>query len=221
MDKRQAAAVVTDCARKYENQLSGTNLMFVATDKTKYYLMETDYKPQYFFHLTGLKSIQGETSYSFYNKCIRGQLRTEDIELDRTGIAEQKLSVLPQLMDIAKNARMLGTYNYSKPVLLTDEVVGNNSACMGFRLAEDIYIPNTVLKEDLRRLTHSVMPVMAVFQKLNTEEQYTSLTYRSKKFFHEQTALPEDIRALLSPQLRQDQNLDPPTIFLARTQGRK
>jgi hypothetical protein len=91
------------------------------------------------------------------------------------------MEVLPILMKIHKVARMAGDYNNSKSLLVTDKLAGTQAAVMGFVEEKGYYIPNTILKEDLRNLV--VKPghrILAIFIKCQKDKRYTELSHIAK-----------------------------------------
>ena len=64
-----------------------------------------------------------------------------------------KLSVLSQIMNIHKTAKMVGDYDNTKSVLFTEKIVGTVTACVGFVREGNYYLPNTTLREDIRTIT--------------------------------------------------------------------
>ena len=60
--------------------------------------------------------------------------------------------MLPEMVNIHKIARMIGSYDQSKVLLYTERLVGSVRGCMGFVTEGDYYVPNTVLREDIRKI---------------------------------------------------------------------
>ena len=147
--------------------------------------IETVFLPQNFMHLTGVvpcnKSL---SSVNFYNACINGKLTPALFDMSRDGTTHMKLSVLPQIMNIHKVARMAGDFTENKIKLNTEKIVGNIHACMGFVQALQIqgyFVPNTVLREDIRDIVEKpTRKVLAVFRKAISANRYDECTYVSK-----------------------------------------
>ncbi|MBR1496409.1 MAG: hypothetical protein IJ617_02145 [Oscillospiraceae bacterium] len=100
-----------------------------------------------------------------YDRCLTRSLRTSDFSIPDSGTIEMKLSVLPQMINISKTAKMIGEYSFSKSLLYTEKLAGNVTACVGFVRDDRFYIPNTVLREDIRDITKRPQKrVLAVFK---------------------------------------------------------
>ena len=105
-------------------------------------------------------------------------LSPADFDMPQDGITETKLSILPQLMQLHRCAKMIGDYDNTRPLLYTEKLAGNISACLGFTREKDYYIPNTALREDIRNISVSpTKQVLAIFKKDAKQELYTTLCY--------------------------------------------
>ena len=102
-----------------------------------------------------------------------------------------KLDVLPQLMCIHITARMVGDYDHSKSLLITDKIAGTVTAAMGFKESKGIYLPNTALKKDVRDITTQATRrrVIAILTKPRGDKLYKHLTYIAKGTFIDDDAL--------------------------------
>ncbi len=171
---------IIECAKKFEMKLRNKNILFVyiKNDEIKYF--ETIFLANNFAHLTGVKH-KCRSSYEFYDKSISGKLSIRDFDVPVDGVVEQKLSVLLQLLDIPKAAKMLGDFNDSKMLLYTEKIIGNIYGCMGFVLEGKYSIPNTILKIDIRDLVNQpVSRVLAVFVKDKNCQYYDKPSYVAK-----------------------------------------
>ena len=122
--------------------------------------------------------------------------------MPKDGITETKLSILPQLMQLHRCAKMIGDYDNTRPLLYTEKLAGNISACLGFTREKDYYIPNTALREDIRDISvHPTKRVLAIFKKDVTEELYTTLCYTAKKLDISSIKLPDSLKQKLEPQV--------------------
>lgn len=128
-----------------------------------------------FLHLTGIKTTRNITSSTdFFEKLLLRQINCKDIIVEKKDMVERKLSVLPYLMSICSNAKMVGEYDSSRPLLRTEVLAGGVRACIGFVKGNgEYYVPNTVLKEDLRNITKSPQQrVLVVFRKDISQDKY-------------------------------------------------
>jgi len=118
--------------------------LFIHSENNKINFIETVFLPRHFLHLTGVKTLNIGSS-DFYRRCLDGQLSPSIFSLYENGTTEMKLTVLPQIMNIHKVARMLGDYSPIKSVLMTEKIVDTVTACLGFVYDNKYYVPNTVL----------------------------------------------------------------------------
>lgn len=184
--------MVTCCAEKYRDELAGRSLLFICMDKHKQISsLEVTFHGWNFMHLTGLKtggkSLEGRegkiAAADFYNRCLARKLSPRDFEFSEDGTTHMKLDVLSTVLNRNLSAKMIGAYNSSKPRLYTEKLAGGTAACMGF-VRDNItgmFVPNTVLKEDIRNHVTAPVRVIAVYRKKATDEKYAELTYQAKK----------------------------------------
>ncbi|HWQ51929.1 MAG TPA: PBECR4 domain-containing protein, partial [Terriglobales bacterium] len=177
MKKEEAIKVITGCAKKYRLNLENKNLLFVFDNSGRVESIEAVFLPGNFLHLTGIRCDHLSGKH-FYQKCLDGRLSPSDVELTKSGTTEMKLQVLPLITDIHKTAKMLGDYNHSKTELFTDKLAGNVKACLGFVRSGNYYVPNTVLREDIRDLTTvPTKRILAIFRKESGAKFYRENTY--------------------------------------------
>ena len=62
------------------------------------------------------------------------------------------------------------------------------------------YIPNTVLKGDIRSLVHRADRILLTFRKKHSDQQYTELVYAAKKTDWSTLALPAEYTYLPLPE---------------------
>ena len=134
-------------------------------------------------HLTGMRSTNGLSANQFYNKCLQNKLSSVDFEFATDGTPHLKWSVLSELICKNMKAAMIGDYDSQNPNLNTEKLAGNIRACLGFvqdrRTYE--YIPNAVLREDIRDLTRKRRAqVIAICRKNQKERMYVEVIYRTK-----------------------------------------
>ena len=181
MKKEEAVNIITSCAKQYNTNLENKNFLFVYNDNNTVKFFETLFLPRNYLHLTGIQLNSNIKSSDFYERCLNGQLSASIFDLYKNGTTEMKLTVLPQIMNIHKVARMVGNYSSTKSLLITEKIVGTITACLGFVSENNFYIPNTVLREDIRDVTNRPQSrILAVFKKEIREQQYSSCTYLAK-----------------------------------------
>ena len=115
----------------------------------------------------------------FFRAALNKRLSPDSIAFDQGGATELKLEILPQLMAIHTTARMVGDYDNSRPLLVTDKFAGTVTMAMGFIYVNDVFIPNTGLKIDVRDITSKATRrrIIAIFSKPRNEILYKKLTY--------------------------------------------
>ena len=180
ISKETAVGIIHECAVLYSKNLSGRNVMFVTESNNRAVFFEALFLPRNFLHLTGVKT--NLNSEYFFESALNQRLSPSSISFDPGGTTEIKLEILRHLMIIHVSARMVGDYDDSRPLLVTDKFAGTVAYAMGFRCIDKIYIPNTALKMDVRDITSKATrrKVIAIFTKLREESQYSQLTYIAK-----------------------------------------
>lgn len=188
---------MVNCATLYNHNLENRNLLFLFGIPQFPEYLETVFLARHFLHLTGVKLCPDRvrSSTDFYGRCLNGRLSPSDFFIPESGTTEMKLSVLPQLMQINKFAKMIGNYDFNKSVLSTDKLAGNVSACMGFVRVDGFYVPNTALREDIRDVTrHPQKRILAIYRKTLREQKYIEVCYTAKGIDLEKLSMPEEIR---------------------------
>ncbi len=85
-------------------------------------------------------------------------------------------------MKIDKIARMVGDYSHTKTALYTEKLTGTTSMSLGFiQDKSNFYIPNTILKEDIRDVTlRPQKKILAIYKKNEDELKYYKCSYLAK-----------------------------------------
>ncbi len=191
--KEWAISIVTSCAKEYQENLVDKSLLFVCLDKHhRTSCLEFTFDASNFLHLTGLKPTlvrkKDGTEYKlsateFFHKCLEHKLRSQEFDFATDGTTPLKLEVLPYVINKSLSANMIGDYNSVNPLLYTEKLVGGVKACVGFvtTLPNGRYVPNTVLKVDIRDYASNTTRVVAVFRKSRNAAQYEELTYKAPK----------------------------------------
>jgi len=198
--KREALSVVFNCAQKYKEHLVNRSLLFVCTNKHKQaYCVEVTFDGSNFQHLTGLETDKNKISpRDFYNRCLEKRLSDSEIEFSNMGTTELKLDILPALMCKNLSAKMIGDYNMSQPKLFTEKLTGGVSACIGFVKSDGKgrYIPNTVLKDDIRIRTKRADRIIATYRKKRDDTKYVEIVYLAKNVDWNKIVLPDEYQYL-------------------------
>lgn len=170
----------------YKENLQNTNLLIIYNKNNKIEYIEILFLARNFMHLTGVRRLESSGKYNkanqFYNACLNNKLSYKDIVIKEDGTTKLKLDIISNLVNVDKKCKMIGMYNNSKKELITDILIGSVHMCVGLiRNSKTYYIPNTLLKEDIRKLTIEQYPIIAILKKKINEEEYKTLTYISKK----------------------------------------
>ena len=194
MNKKQAIKIICNCAQHYHNLLEGRQVAFVYHNESNHACyMEVRFYSYNFLHFTGVIPREGLTANNFYRYALNNRLSERDFSLKSNYTTELKLQVLDTIMHIDTTARMIGNYTGPHLELYTEKVAGTTTACLGLIPVKKCYIPNSVLKEDIR----SVIPkppgkIFAIFKKSFQSPLYTQLTYKSKHLKITPNIFPED-----------------------------
>lgn len=205
MKKEDALKIIVQCAKVYNSNLVDRNYLFVYQIlPRKIECLDTLFQSRNFMHLTGVKDTSGRGSVWFFNACVASRLSVHDFDLARDGTTEQKLLVLPALMQIHQTVKMIGTYNASKVNLKTEKLGGSVSACMGFVRDHEWFVPNTVLKADARDLVEQHHKIIAIYSKPVHEPKYCQLRYLAKGITPETLIIPDSVSEKLSSLIIKD-----------------
>ena len=217
--KQEAISIVTSCAQKYHMELDGKTLLFLCQNKHKQLsTFEFSFDGNNFLHLTGLKvsrriftkdvavnqqaSLDVISANEFYQKCLSKKLSPNDFEFADDGTTFLKLDVLPYIVSKNLSANAVADYNSRQPKLHTEKLAGSMKACIGFVADEKSghYVPNTVLKEDIRDISTNSVRVLAVYRKQRNDAFYAELTYKAKKVDWTSVTLPENLNYIVLPE---------------------
>jgi hypothetical protein len=184
MDKHEALSIIFHCATAYRDNLEGKNVLFAFGGNGNCSFFETAFPAYNFQHLTGVNS--SLTASQFHDASIDRRLTLEQFSFSDNGTTPLKLEILPNLMEIYKNARMVGDYNNVRAYLYTEKIAGGVTANLGFVKDENypesgFYVPNTTIKDDIRNMTlKPVQRVLAILLKKTSDSKYPLLSYLAK-----------------------------------------
>lgn len=181
-DKSEMLRIVVECAEKFEHELLNREFLVLFDNRKEILSFEFRFNRNNFLHLTGLKLLNNITANDFYDRCRNHRLSINDFDAAADGTTQLKLEILPQIINKNLSAKMIGDYNSSLPKLYTEKLVGGEKACIGF-VCDNItkcFVPNTLLKTDIRSLTYTVSRVVAVLRKNEADDHYNEVTYIAK-----------------------------------------
>ncbi|MCT4612063.1 MAG: PBECR4 domain-containing protein [Clostridia bacterium] len=214
LTKNEVLPKVIECANLYKSNLLNKNMLIICYDNKnkKYSYMETAFLDKHFVHLTGIKirPSKGATTYNpnvkseknFFHNCINHRTQISDFELPTDGTVELKMQVLSKVINFINSNNMMGSFGHRQNHLITEKLVGNIYGCMGFvkDTTIDYYIPNTVLKKDIRDITNESNSIICIFERNISENCYGALCYlkaqKSKKVKDKKTGLKTIIQPI-------------------------
>jgi len=174
--KAEALRIIHNSAVAYKNNLLNRNVMFVAEKDDVTQLFETKFLPSNFRHLTGIMTNLNSTR--FFEAAVGNKLKESDIQFARDGTTQKKLDILFSLMNIHKTAKMAGDFEGSHKVLLSDKIAGTTTAVMGFVKDDNYFVPNTIIKDDVRQLTRKpTLVISAIFIKPDKQSVYSEISF--------------------------------------------
>ncbi len=170
MNQKEIIKKLRESARIYKENLQNTNLLIIFQKDNKIEYIEILFLSRNFMHLTGVRSIENNGKYKkanqFYNDCLNNKLSYKNIVIKKDGTTKLKLDIISNLVNMDKKCKMIGIYDNSKKQLVTDILIGNIQICVGLiKEQERYYIVNTLLKEDIRKLTIEQYPIIGILKK--------------------------------------------------------
>lgn len=186
MNQTEIIKKLIEGAKNYKENLQNKNLFIVYRDKEKVKYIEVVFLARNFMHLTGIRTIGKEGKYKtanqFYQACLNYKLSNKDICVKEDGTTKLKLDIMDKMIHIEQNCKMIGMYNDSKKELITEVLLGNIHMCLGIiKGVKEYYIPNTLLKQDIRKLTIKTYPIIGIWKKNIKEKKYQKVVYINKK----------------------------------------
>ena len=179
-DKKKAIDIIVKAAVNYKKSLQDKAFLLIYQERGQMKTVQVEFRENHFLHLTGVQTWL--SAKRFYEKCVSHKLSLADIELDKSGKAQQKLMVLPFLHELLYHNCMIGDFIDSGICIKADYFVGNTKAVLsvGFRFGKTVDYPVTLYKEDVRKLSQPTNKVLAIFVKDYKKRNYTECTYLSK-----------------------------------------
>lgn len=111
MTKKQAIAIITKCAKQYQQYLEGNQVVFVYRDENnKSNHTAVRFHSHNFLHFTGVTPRTGMNANGFYRAALNNRLSENDFSFKSNHTTELKLKVLGIIMSMDTSARMIGNY---------------------------------------------------------------------------------------------------------------
>ena len=111
MTKKQAIAIITKCAKQYQQYLEHNQVVFVYRDEYNHsHHTVVKFHSHNFLHFTGVVPRTGLNANGFYRASLNSRLSEKDFSFKNNHTTELKLQVLSTIMSIDTKARMIGNY---------------------------------------------------------------------------------------------------------------
>lgn len=184
MTKKEAVSIIIRCAALYQKNLCSRQLAFIYLDKGGHSrFVEVHFRSNNFLHFTGIDTRTEIKANAFYRSALDKRLKESDILFKDNGTTVLKLQVLPEIMNIPFSARMIGDYMGPRLALYTEKAAGTTTACLGLVRGSSTYVPNTVLKGDIRNFVQKPAgKIIAILRKQAENKLYNELTYKGKNY---------------------------------------
>ncbi len=204
--KEEARRIVLNCAKKYNENLLGKNLIIIYRDRVTNDIcdIEVIFNKENYQHLTGLELVDKSgnliknQSVNFYRKCIEKKLGINEFRFRADGTTQLKLSALPVLMDITKITKITGEYNNSRPYLIVHRVIGGTGFCLGLTKVNNFYVPSSALLENIKKLTNEPSQVLAILEKDTDQRVFSKIKHVAKGLNLKKLVLPNEIANKIS-----------------------
>lgn len=199
--KEEARRKVLNCAKQYQQKLLNKKFLIIYRDREDNMIryIEVVFHEKNYQHLTGIELIDSEgnvlhhQAINFYRKCIENKLGSDEIHFKADGTSHLKLLALSALMDMTKITKITGDYNNVRPYLFVDKVMGGVNFCLGLTKENREYVPSSALLEDIKKLTNAPSQVLAILEKEDSADKYTTIKHVAKGLNLNKIRLPEEI----------------------------
>ncbi len=185
MDRKIAHKIILESARIYNENLAGNNFLIVFEEGKYEKFIEVIFEEANFAHLTGV-NLNKISPKEYLNLAVRNELSLSNYGMKKDGTTVCKLEVIKKLMEFPMKFSMIGEYNNNGYNLFTEKLAGNVVGMIGFiKYNENYYVPNTLLKGDIRQNVIEVSKIKAVYIKNKFELYYNQKPkYVSKDLIH-------------------------------------
>lgn len=199
--KRNAMQIMIRCAQIYKENLLNKNMLIITSKNNKIEHLEIRFPKSAYLHLTGVdvgvdRDGNKISANDFFKLCSKRKISLNNFEFKDDGTTRLKLDVLENVLKINSSVKMVTIYNGRRPKLYTEKLAGNVTACMGLVKDdyENYYVPNTILKSDVRDEGTDVERVLAIMEKQENEEVYENIIYTAKKIKLNELNIPKNIK---------------------------
>ena len=202
----EARKIVMDCAKQYEKNLLNKNFIIIYRDKLSNQIkdLEVFFGKENYQHLTGIElidedgNIREHVSKLFFEKCIKNTLSKKEFQMKKDGTTNLKLQALPTIMEIHKVTKIAGDFNYSRPFLVADKVVGNINFCLGLKCINEFFVPVSALMENIKSITTNQSQVLAILSKEAADLIYSNIRHVTKGLNLNNLVIPKNIKSKIT-----------------------
>lgn len=202
----EARKIVMDCAKQYEKNLLNKNFIIIYRDKLSNQIkdLEVFFGKENYQHLTGIElidedgNIREHVSKLFFEKCIKNTLSKKEFQMKKDGTTNLKLQALPTIMEIHKVTKIAGDFDYSRPFLVADKVVGNINFCLGLKCINKFFVPVSALMENIKSITTNQSQVLAILSKETADLIYSNIRHVAKGLNLNNLVIPENIKSKIT-----------------------
>lgn len=181
MKEKEMMKKLSESAKLYKENLQNKNLLIMYEKNNKIEYIEILFLARNFMHLTGVRSTELKKANQFYQACLENKLNRKDLKMKEDGTTQLKMDIISNMIKNNEEWKIIGLYNGSKEKLKTDILLGNKSMCLGvIKEVSNYYIPNTLLKEDIRKITKENNTIVGLLKKEREEQIYQNVIYINK-----------------------------------------
>ena len=193
--KKEARKTLINGAKIYKENLLNKNILIITKINSKVNSLEVKFPKSAYLHLTGVQVNKDLISAKdFFNLCAKRKIRLEDFDFKSNGTTKLKLDVLESALKIPSSIKMVTAHNGMRPELYTDRLVGNVRACLGLINKGNYYVPNTLLKTDIRQESTCIERVIVIMEKHENDKTYKNVSYLAEGIEFEKLDLPKEIK---------------------------
>lgn len=196
--KEQAIKIIRNAAERYDKTLNNKDLLVITKEGKKIINYILQFQDSNFMHFTGVQSKFSPSK--FFYAVLQGELSINDFNFKDKFLAEKKMRILENAVDLPLSARMIGNFNYAGIKLQADVGAGSPSFVMAFRYNDrNKLYPVSVLEEDIRNCTQPTSPIFAILRKNMTEKMFHEITYLSKSINKNNIFIPKNYDEIITP----------------------
>lgn len=193
--KKEARKILINGAKIYKENLLNKNILIITKTNSKVNSFEVRFPKSAYLHLTGVQVDKDSISAKdFFNLCVKRKIRLEDFDFKSNGTTKLKLDVLESALKVSSSIKMVTAYNGIRPELYTDRLAGNVRACLGLIDKGSYYVPNTLLKTDIRHESTCIERVIVIMEKNQNDKIYKNISYLAEGIEFEKLDLPKEIK---------------------------